>query len=76
MSFVSALHKLARPYLTALVATIFNGVLAYLVIMGKMPIGEYIAAVGPTNGMIVGFWFGERAALKDPHRYDAESEMT
>ena len=60
------LQELARPYLTILIATIFNVLLAIAYFKGDLEIVEYITAVGPTNGMIIGFWFGERAALKVP----------
>lgn len=61
-----ALNSAARPYLTALIATLFNGICAWAALTGKLTIIEYITAVGPTNSMIIGFWFGERAALKTP----------
>ena len=63
---VSAFNSAARPYLTALVATLFNGVCVWAVINGDLTIMQYITAIGPTNGMIIGFWFGEKAALKQP----------
>lgn len=59
-----ALYRLARPYLTVLIATIFNVTCAYAWYVGDLKIVEYITAVGPTNSMIIGFWFGERAATK------------
>jgi hypothetical protein len=61
---IAALHSLARPYLTVLVATLFNGICAWAVFTNKLQVIEYITAIGPTNGMIIGFWFGERAAQK------------
>lgn len=61
---IDKLNKAARPYLTMLVATLFNSVCAYMTLKGKLTPIEYITAVGPTNAMIIGFWFGERAALK------------
>jgi hypothetical protein len=64
--FAMSLQEFARPYLTILIATLFNVLLACAYFMGDLSIVEYITAVGPTNGMIIGFWFGERAALKDP----------
>jgi hypothetical protein len=63
---VQHLQGLARPYLTALIATLFNAVLAIAYFQGNLSIGDYIQSVGPTNAMIIGFWFGERAALKVP----------
>lgn len=62
---IAALHSAARPYLTVLVATLFNGICAWAVFSNKLDVVDYITAIGPTNGMIIGFWFGERAALKE-----------
>lgn len=64
--WATALHKLARPYLTVLIATLYNITLLVAVSLGVLPIRDYILAIGPTNAMIIGFWFGERAALKKP----------
>lgn len=61
---IAALHSAARPYLTILIATLFNGICAWAAVKGQISVTEYITAIGPTNGMIIGFWFGERAALK------------
>lgn len=62
-----ALHGLARPYLTVLIATGFNAICAWAWWRSELSIVEYITAIGPTNGLIIGFWFGERAALKMPY---------
>ena len=69
----TALNKLARPYLTALIATLFNVLCAWAVVRGKLEVKEYIMAVGPTNAMIIGFWFGERTALKRAGKPDEEA---
>lgn len=58
----TGLNKIARPYLTVLVTTVYNVALLVAVGAGKLEVKEYILAVGPTNAMIIGFWFGERAA--------------
>lgn len=63
---IDKLNKAARPYLTVLVATVFNFICAWSVMNGKLPVKDYITAIAPTNAMIIGFWFGERAALKAP----------
>jgi hypothetical protein len=70
----AALNRIARPYLTALVATIFNVMCAWEVHKGRLPIRDYILAVGPTNAMIIGFWFGEKAALKVANKPDEEAK--
>lgn len=59
-----ALHKLARPYLTVLITTVYNIALLVCLCMNKLGVNDYILAVGPMNAMIIGFWFGERAAAK------------
>lgn len=61
-----ALDKLARPYLTVLITTIYNVTLLLALYLGKLEVREYILAIGPVNAMVMGFWFGERAALKQP----------
>lgn len=65
-SAADALNKLARPYLTVLITTIYNLALLAALYFGKLEVKEYILAIGPMNAMIIGFWFGERAALKRP----------
>lgn len=55
-------YKLAKPYLTALVATLFNATCTWAVVESKMTIVEYVTALGPTNAMIIGFWFGKEAS--------------
>lgn len=63
MGFASALNKLARPYLTFFITLIYNVALLIALYHGKLEVKEYIMAVGPMNAMIIGFWFGERAAM-------------
>jgi hypothetical protein len=70
----NALHKLARPYLTVMIATTFNLVCAWAAITGRITVIEYVTAVSPTNSMIIGFWFGERAALKVPGKSEEEDK--
>jgi hypothetical protein len=57
---------LARPYLTVVITTIYNVTLLIALVMNKLEVKEYIMAIGPVNAMVMGFWFGERAALKNP----------
>jgi len=59
------MNSMGRPFLTALVATIYNLALLVALITGELRVIEYITAVGPTNAMIIGFWFGERKALHE-----------
>ena len=65
-----AANKLVRPYLTIMIATAYNVVLIWAVCTAMLPIRDYIVAVGPTNSMLMGFWFAERAALKNPNNPD------
>jgi hypothetical protein len=61
---IDKLNKAARPYLTMLVASLFNLVCAWAAVRNKIDMEQYIMAIGPTNAMIIGFWFGEKAAIK------------
>lgn len=63
---IDATNRAARPYLTILIATLFNLICAWAAMSREITVMQYITAIGPTNGMIIGFWFGERAALKHP----------
>lgn len=65
-------NEIARPYLTALIATLFNIALIWALWMRLLDVKDYINAVGPTNAMIIGFWFGEKAALTDPKRHSGK----
>ena len=58
--------KAMRLYLAFIITTLYNIILAWAVVKDKITVVEYITAVGPTNAMIVGFLFGEKAALKNP----------
>ena len=58
----TGLNKIARPYLTVLVTTVYNVTLVAGVASGKLDFEQYVMTVGPTNALIIGFWFGERAA--------------
>lgn len=57
-------NGMGRPFLTALVTTVYNITLLVALSLGKLEINAYIASVGPTNAMIIGFWFGERSAAR------------
>lgn len=67
--WANGMNGLGRPFLTALVTTIYNVTLLVALGTGELRVMEYITAVGPTNAMIIGFWFGERKSL-----YDAKKE--
>jgi hypothetical protein len=62
----STMHKMVRPYLTMFIATIYNIILAWAVFTGRLPVHDYMMSVAPINSMIIGFWFAEKAALKNP----------
>lgn len=67
-------NRLARPFLTMTITVLFNGMAAWAFLMGKITWTEFAAAVGAPNAMIIGFWFGERAALKVPGEKRKEPE--
>lgn len=64
-SWARGMNSMGRPFLTALVTTIYNVALLIGLAMGKLQIMEYVTAVGPTNAMIIGFWFGERKSVNE-----------
>lgn len=53
-----------RPFITAA----FVGLTVYLTLAGKVEPREILTV----TGMIVSFWFGERAALKQPSNDEKE----
>jgi len=60
--WATGMNSMGRPFITALVTTIYNLALLAALVLGQLEIMAYITAVGPTNAMIIGFWFGERKA--------------
>ncbi|MEO9387035.1 MULTISPECIES: hypothetical protein [Chromobacterium] len=60
-----AFNKVARPYVTVMVVTVFNAVCVWGVVQGRMTMNDFVQTIGPTNGLIVGFWFGERRSRPD-----------
>lgn len=55
---VDTIRGLIRPF----IAFCFIGIVTVLAILGKIEPAEILQ----TTGIIVGFYFGERAALKKP----------
>lgn len=70
-TWADAINKMGRPFLTVLVTTLYNLALLAALGMGTLKISDYIMAMGPSNSMIIGFWFGERSALR-AQQADAE----
>jgi hypothetical protein len=68
LSWMKVLNQAARPYLTVMFATSYNIVCVVAVMTGMMSIDTFITANAPIVATLLGFWFGERAALKDPGR--------
>lgn len=64
----NALIRSVRPVLTYGIALLYNGAMVGGLMFGKVDFAQYMAAMGPVNAMLMGFWFGERSALKDPKR--------
>lgn len=67
LSWMQVANQAARPYLTVMFATTYNLVCVWAVLFGKMTVETFITANSPIVATLLGFWFGERAALKDPH---------
>ena len=65
-AWAAAMNQMGRPFLTVVVTMFYNAGLVLALAMGKLDINTYIAAVGPVNGMVVGYWFKAR---------DAEAEI-
>lgn len=55
-----------QTWLTIFVTTFYNVVLGWAVFTGLLKIQDFIMAVGPVNTMVMGFWLGGEAALRDP----------
>jgi hypothetical protein len=71
MAFISYIKAMmtnhaVRPFLTFFITVLYNTLLAWAVMNDQLKISDYIVAVGPMNAMIIGFWFAEKAALKQP----------
>lgn len=64
MHWAEGVNRMGRPFLTVLVTTLYNGALLVALGMGALNIRDYIMAMGPSNSMIIGFWFGERSAVR------------
>jgi len=62
------LSKMVRPAITFFVVGSFNVALLVGLFTGKVSFQEYMSTLAPINSMLLGFWFGERSALKDPKK--------
>ncbi|NPB04514.1 MAG: hypothetical protein GXO39_08925 [Thermotogae bacterium] len=62
------LSKMVRPVITFLVVGSFNTALLVGLLTGEVSFREYMSTLAPINSMLLGFWFGERSALKDPRK--------
>jgi len=60
--------QLVRPAITFFVVGSFNVALLVGLFTGKVSFQEYMSTLAPINSMLLGFWFGERSALKDPRK--------
>lgn len=70
-TWADGLNKMGRPFLTVLITVVYNVTLLVALWMGKLEIREYMSAVGGTNAMIIGFWFGERGARSSQEKETA-----
>jgi hypothetical protein len=62
--YIRMFERLVRPLLTVLITGVYNVAMVWGLISGSMTGSEYAQSVGPANMLILGFWFGERSALK------------
>jgi len=60
--------EFVRPAITISTFLIFEVSMIYGVATGKLSFSEFIQTFTPINTMLLGFWFGERSALKDPRK--------
>ncbi len=65
---INRIAQLVRPTLTFAITGAFNITLLVGVFTGKITFEQYLTTLAPVNSMLLGFWFGERSALKDPRR--------
>lgn len=59
-----AIERGVRPWLTFLVTSTYNLALLWAFATNKITFQEYFLAVGPASTLILGFWFGERQAMR------------
>ncbi|RUM27731.1 MAG: hypothetical protein DSY42_09535 [Aquifex sp.] len=64
--------KIVRPSITLMTFITFEVSMIYGVVSGTLSFSEFVNVFTPINSMILGFWFGERSALKDPRKILAE----
>jgi len=62
------LSSIIRPLLTLWITLLFTVTLTVGLILKKLSFSDYITTMGPIMSMLIGFWFGERSALKDPKK--------
>ncbi len=65
---IDKLTRSVRPILTFGITAVFNITLLAGLFTGKASFQDYLSTLAPINSMLIGFWFGERSALKDPRK--------
>ncbi len=65
---INKVSQLVRPTLTFAITEMFNVAMLVGLFTGKVSFQEYLTTLAPVNSMLLGFWFGERSALKDPRK--------
>lgn len=60
------MNKHLRPILTLLFVLAYVGAGVGFVYLGKASGDQFLNTLAQLVGMVVAFWFGERAALKKP----------
>lgn len=50
-----------RPFVITITTLLYNLVCCYEVMIGDMTVRDYILIAGPSNALLVGYWFGEQS---------------
>lgn len=65
---INKISQVVRPFITFISFITFEVSMIYGLYSGKLTFSEFINVFTPINTMLLGFWFGERSALKDPKK--------
>lgn len=56
----TALFKTIKPFALAIGTLSYNLILVWMLYKERMEVSDFIAAVGPMNMAIIGFWFNSK----------------
>ncbi len=65
---INKVAQMVRPFITFASFITFEVSMIYGLYSGKLTFSEFVNVFTPINTMLLGFWFGERTALKDPKK--------